>query len=495
MKKCNQKWFNPQKVKKQIAIAVAISLVCAIPISTFAQVLKFSIKKSNTSIQSVLQELEKESGYTFFYNDNQVKLDKKISINIEDSSIEVVLNQIFENSGYSYRIVENQIVIYTTPTTTVQQTVQQKKQQKVTGVVKDIAGDPIIGASIIEKGSSSNGTITNVNGDFSLIVTGNELQVSYIGYIPQTINLKPGVSSYNVIMKEDTKTLDEVVVVGYSTQKKESLTGALQTVKSDKLKDITTPSVENMLNGKVPGVYVAPGSGQPGSGGAVVIRGQATLSGTTAPLWVIDGVIVGSNAGALNPSDIETMTILKDAASTAIYGSQGANGVILVTTKNGKAEKMTVNVSAKVGISKLGRGNMEMMDGAELYDYYKSFSNQEAITFSRYNDKLRNCNFDWFDLAAQTGVTQDYNVSLSGGNEKIRSFLSIGVYDEEGAVKGYDYTRYNFRLKTTYKPFEWLSIKPALAGSRRDIEDKQYDVTSMFAVRRPRFAVMISRCR
>lgn len=110
----------------------------------------------------------------------------------------------------------------------------------MTGVVKDIAGDPIIGASIIEKGSSSNGTITNVNGDFSLIVTGNELQVSYIGYIPQTINLKPGVSSYNVIMKEDTKTLDEVVVVGYSTQKKESLTGALQTVKSDKLKDITT---------------------------------------------------------------------------------------------------------------------------------------------------------------------------------------------------------------------------------------------------------------
>lgn len=131
-----------------------------------------------------------------------------------------------------------------------QQRFNRKNKQKVTGVVKDIAGDPIIGASIIEKGSSSNGTITNVNGDFSLIVTGNELQVSYIGYIPQTINLKPGVSSYNVIMKEDTKTLDEVVVVGYSTQKKESLTGALQTVKSDKLKDITTPSVENMLNWK-----------------------------------------------------------------------------------------------------------------------------------------------------------------------------------------------------------------------------------------------------
>ena len=203
-----------------------------------------------------------------------------------------------------------------------------------------------------------------------------------------------------------------------------------------------------------------------------MIRGQATLSGTTAPLWVIDGVIVGSNAGALNPSDIETMTILKDAASTAIYGSQGANGVI-ITTKNGKAEKMTVNVSAKVGISKLGRGNMEMMDGAELYDYYKSFSNQEAYIF---HVTMINCEIvisiglTWLP---QRGVTQDYNVSLSGGNEKIRSFLSIGVYDEEGAVKGYDYTRYNFSLKTTYKPFEWLSIKPALGQDRDGILDKQ----------------------
>ena len=177
--------------------------------------------------------------------------------------------------------------------------------------------------------------------------------------------------------------MDEVVVVGYGVQKKESLTGAMSTLKENRLKDVTTPTVENMLNGKVSGVYVAPGSGQPGSNGAVQIRGRATLSGSTSPLWVIDGVIVGEDPGVLNPSDIENMTILKDAASTAIYGSQGANGVIIVTTKMGKSEKMKINASVKLGVSTMTNGKMEVMNGAELYDYYASFPNQEDIKFSR----------------------------------------------------------------------------------------------------------------
>src|SRR5690606_31650381 len=142
------------------------------------------------------------------------------------------------------------------------------------------------------------------------------------------------------------------------------------TVDGETLRDVTTPSVENMLSGKAPGVYVAPGSGQPGSRGGVVIRGQATLSGTTSPLWVVDGVIIGSDAGEMNPEDIETITILKDAASTAIYGSQGANGVIVVTTKRAKRGETSVSLSSNVGYNRLNNGNLEMMNGAELYDYY-----------------------------------------------------------------------------------------------------------------------------
>ena len=483
MKKCNLRFLNPQRMKKQLALALAISLVCAIPVTTFAQVLKVSIKKNNVSIETVLQELEKQSGYTLFYNDNQVKLNKKVSINATDASVEEVLNQALKNSGYTYKIVENQIVISAAPSASVQSTQsnQQTKKQTVKGVVKDAMGEPIIGASVIEKGATSNGTITNLDGEFTLTVSGGELQVTYIGYMPQTIALKPGVSTYNVTMREDTKTLDEVVVVGYSTQRKESLTGSMQNLKSDKLKDITTPSVENMLNGKAPGVYVAPGNGQPGEAGSIIIRGKSTVNGSTDPLWVIDGVIVGSEPGALSPSDIDNMTILKDAASTAIYGSQGANGVIVVTTKSAKAEKMTINASAKVGITNLVKGNLEVMNGAELYDYYKSFSNAAEIKFDRWNDELRNSDYSWWDLASQTGVAQDYNISLNGGNDKLKSFLSLGYYNEEGAVKGYNYKRYNFRYKTDYKVFPWLTVKPSMSGSRKDIDDKQYSVSAMYS--------------
>lgn len=354
----------------------------------------------------------------------------------------------------------------------------EQQVTKLKGVILDAkTGDPIIGANVLVKGTT-NGTITNFDGEYELEApVGSDLVVSFIGY--KTIGIKATAGKQTVKLAEDTETLDEVIVVGYTTQKKESLTGSMTNIKSEKLKDVTSPSVENMLNGKVSGVYVAPGGGQPGSTGAVVIRGQATLSGSTAPLWVIDGVIVGNGAYDLNPTDIENMTILKDA-STAIYGSQGANGVIVVTTKNGRAEKMKINASVKLGISTLSRGNMEMMDGAGLYDYYKSFENQEVINFPRYTPELRNDNFDWFDLASQNGFTQDYNISLQGGTDKMQSFLSLNYYDETGAVKGYDYKRYNFRFKTNYKPYDWLTIKPTVSGSRRDIEDKQYSVTSMF---------------
>ncbi|MBU3124370.1 TonB-dependent receptor [Sinomicrobium sp. 2019215] len=351
----------------------------------------------------------------------------------------------------------------------------------VTGTITSEDGMPLAGASVMEKGTT-NGVVADFDGNFSIEVSSDDavLVVSYMGFVSTEVEVN-GRSEINITLKEDVANLEEVVVVGYSAQKRESLTGALQTVKGDDLRNVTTPSVENMLNGKAPGVFVAPGSGKPGARGGVVIRGQATLSGTTSPLWVIDGVIVGSGAGDLNPDDIESMTILKDAASTAIYGSQGANGVIVVTTKRAKTGKTSINVSSKVGFSQLNNGNLEMMNGAELYDYYASFANAGEISFPRWNPELRNSNFDWWDLATKSGFTQNYNVSIQGGTETLRSFMSVGYYDEEGAVKGYDYNRYNFRFKTEYKPFEWLTVKPSLVGSLRKVEDRQYSTTAMYS--------------
>ena len=351
---------------------------------------------------------------------------------------------------------------------------------KIKGTIIDSkTGEPVIGASVKVKGTKL-AAVTDLNGEFELNTHANAtLEISYVGFKETEVKASNGMK---ISLEEDTEALEEVVVVGYGTQKKESLTGAMANIKGEKLKDITSATVENMLNGKVSGVYVAPGSGRPGSTGAIIIRGQTSINGATAPLWVVDGVIVGNSAGDLNPDDIETMTVLKDAASTAIYGSEGANGVVVVTTKQAKHEKMSISLSAKAGLSTLNRGNLEMMDGAEFYDYYKSFQNVESVNFPRWNEDLRNSNFDWFKLAKKTGSTQDYNLTLNGGSQNIQSMFTLGYFKEEGAVKGYDMNRYSTRIKVVYKPYEWLTIKPNISGSRTNDKDKQYSVGAMYSM-------------
>ena len=353
---------------------------------------------------------------------------------------------------------------------------------KVHGRIVDAAtGEPIIGASIHVKGNKRIGAVSDMQGGYTLSAApGVTLVISYIGY--ETLEVRATEKEQVIQLKENSKTLSELVVVGYTTQRKESLTGAMISLKDTKLKDMTTPSVSNLLNGKAPGVYVAPGSGRPGSSAAVVIRGQATLNGNTRPLWVIDGVIVGDDPGQLNPQDIEGLTILKDAASTAIYGSAGANGVVVVTTKSSRSGKLRVSASVRAGLSRLNNGNLHMMNGAELYDYFASTGNASTIPFPRWKPALRNDNFDWWALATRTGISQDYNLTIQGGSETMNSLFSLGYYDEKGAVKGFDYKRYNFRLKTAYKPLDWLTIRPMISGAMQTSDDRQYSVSAMYSM-------------
>lgn len=353
---------------------------------------------------------------------------------------------------------------------------------KVRGRIVDAAtGEPIIGASIHVKGNKRIGAVSDMQGGYTLSAApGVTLVISCIGY--ETLEVRATEKEQVIQLKENSKTLSELVVVGYTTQRKESLTGAMISLKDTKLKDMTTPSVSNLLNGKAPGVYVAPGSGRPGSSAAVVVRGQATLNGNTRPLWVIDGVIVGDDPGQLNPQDIEGLTILKDAASTAIYGSAGANGVVVVTTKSSRSGKLRVSASVRAGLSRLNNGNLHMMNGAELYDYFASTGNASTIPFPRWKPALRNDNFDWWALATRTGISQDYNLTIQGGSETMNSLFSLGYYDEKGAVKGFDYKRYNFRLKTAYKPLDWLTIRPMISGAMQTSDDRQYSVSAMYSM-------------
>ncbi|MDX6188351.1 TonB-dependent receptor [Flavobacterium sp. Fl-318] len=353
-------------------------------------------------------------------------------------------------------------------------------QKIVKGKVVDEKGVPIPGVNVIIKGSKT-GVQTDMDGSFAIDVPNAStiLVFSFLGM--QEIEAPAGNGGLKITMKEAGQQMDEVVVVGYSKIKKESLTGALQTLNSKKLIDATTPSVENLLAGKATGVYVSSGSGQPGDVGKIVIRGKTTVNGSTDPLWVIDGVIVGSNSGNMNPADIETLTVLKDAASTAMYGSQGANGVIVVTTKSGKNGKASINASIKTAATSVNNGNFSVMNGQELYDLYDSFANKQDFSNAWWwKPELRNKNYDWWKNATRTGLARDFNLSVNGGSDIFKSYVSLGIYDETGAIKGYDYTRYNLLLKFSYKVNSWLTIRPQVNVTRTGTEDKQHDVGAMY---------------
>ena len=346
-----------------------------------------------------------------------------------------------------------------------------------TGVVLDQNGESVIGASVVVKGTT-NGGITGIDGDFiiSNVKKGDVIVISFVGYAEQQIvwDGKP----MKVILKEDTETLDEVVVVGYGVQRKSSITGSIASVKSDKLKTVTTPSVANMLQGKVAGVVVTPTSGRPGAGVSIRVRGTGSLRGNTEPLWVIDGV-VGDAMADLNPNDIESISILKDGSATALYGSRGANGVVQVVTKRATTGGSSFDASVKFGISQLQKGNLEMMNGAEYYDYLvTAYTNAGTLQDQQWlQPYLKEQNFDWWDFATQNALTQNYNIGYKYGNDRIKSYISADYYTEEGAIKGYDYDRFTLRVNTDYIVNDRLTLRAKLSTSYKETFNQQYGLS------------------
>ncbi|MDR0415392.1 MAG: TonB-dependent receptor plug domain-containing protein, partial [Prevotellaceae bacterium] len=344
----------------------------------------------------------------------------------------------------------------------------------VSGVVKTKTGEPLVGASVVEKGSS-NGVMTSADGSFSLSLSDPNgiVAISFIGYAGQDVPVN-GVAFLNVTMEEDEKGLEEVIVVAYGTQKKSSVTGSLAVVTDAELKTVTTPNVNAMLQGKVAGVQVLNTSGRPGDAAQIRIRGKGTLNSSVDPLWVIDGVVGGTGA-QLNPNEIATLTVLKDAAATALYGSRATNGVILVTTKSGRMGESKVDVSAKLGLAQQHLGNFRLMNSQELYDYTSAMSGKaEAGISGWFNEDLLKHNTDWYDFATQLALSQNYTVSYTVGNEKYRSFLSADFYTEEGTVKGFEYNRYSLRSNTDYVVNKRLTLKSKFSGSYWNDYNQQY---------------------
>ena len=329
------------------------------------------------------------------------------------------------------------------------QTIQQNV--KITGTVIDGNGEPIIGANIRVAGSTT-GVTSGLDGHFELQVpdgTG-KLQVSFIGYMTQEVVYAPGKTKYDIVLREDNETLDEVVVVGYGTMKKSDITGSVSSVNTEQMMRRTPVNIAQGLQGAAAGVVVTQAGGDPTGGYSIRIRGVATMDGNTDPLWVVDGIQHGnaSNLDWLDPNDVENIEILKDASATAIYGSRGANGVIMVTTKQGKTGKLSVDVKADFGISTLAR----KLDMASLGDwlsaYRQAIETDGKIPYTAYNGQYDNQlnAIDWQDAMTQQSFRQQYNLSLSGGSDVLQANASVGYLDNKGIIVNSWNKRLTFRL-------------------------------------------------
>lgn len=432
--------------------------------------------KNSQTVKEIFSYIEQNSNFVILYSKGLLsELEKKVSINTAGKKAEEILKELSNVTDLGYKINDRQVMIV--KKAPAPEAKQQNTDIKVTGQVLDEMGETVPGANVIVKDNSGTGTVTDIDGNFTLNAPkGSILVVSFIGYTSHEFTVK---NSDKVVVKltPDSKALDEVVVVGYGTQRKSSITGSIASIKSDQLKSVTTPTVADMLQGKVAGVSVSPLSGQPGSGVSIRIRGTGSINGNQKPLWVIDGV-VGDAVAELNPNDIESISILKDGSAAALYGSRGANGVVQVTTKRGAAGTSSIDVSAKFGVSTLQKGNLEMMNGAEYYDYVKtSYENAKQALPDYFQPYLKDMNTDWWDIATQNALTQNYNIAYKYGNDKIRSYISADYYNEEGAIKGYNYDRFTLRVNTDYIVSKKLTLKAKLSTSYKETEDKEHSLS------------------
>lgn len=334
----------------------------------------------------------------------------------------------------------------------------------IKGVINDEQGETIIGASVIIKGEDT-GTTSDMDGRFTLEAPeGAILVISYIGYHTQEVKVRKR-SLLRVVLKEDNQLLDEVVVVGYGTVKKSDLTGAVSGVSNRQYKNQPVQRVENILQGRTPGVEVTATSGMPGASMKVRVRGTTSINKSSDPLYVIDGIISSSGLDGINPSDIQSMEILKDASSTAIYGSRGSNGVILITTKQGSEGKAQVTFDASIGLSTV-RKQYDLLNAYEYATALNDIRGSSTISaedLEAYKNGTKG--ISWTDLLTRTGITQDYRLAISGGNEKVKYLISGNVLDQEAITIMSDYKRYGIRANIDSEVKPWLTISAKLNAS------------------------------
>ena len=444
-----------------------------------AQSQKVSLDFKNERVEKVLASIKSQTGMSLVFSDQLVDVNRKVTMQLKDVTLKEALTRLLSGINLTFEIRNNKI--YFIEKKAVSQPGSRKK--RVTGVVKDVMGEPLIGANVVEKGRSTNGVITDFNGKFTLDVDESaSLVVSYIGYLAQDIPTK-GKGDFHIILKEDTNTLDEVVVTGYGDFKKATYTGSASVLTTEKLEALPVVSVGQMIESNIPGISVVAGtSSQPGAKTTLRVRGVASMNASTEPLYVLDGVPIPSydlsnftsmsEAGGmgfietLNPADIESITVLKDAASASLYGAKGANGVVLITTKKGKEGKLRVNMAAKYGITDFAYTYRPLMGGEERreliheglvnFQLDKGVSEQEAQQYAdanidQYAKRLPQGYSDWESALFKTGYQQDYNLSASAGNQNSSFIGSLGYTKQTGVSLNSEMERFTGRVDASNK--------------------------------------------
>ena len=433
--------------------------------AVFAQTVSFGSNK--VTLKSAFEKIEQSSKYKVAYNSSQLDANRTVTLTKKSDDVFGMLNQLLKGTNCTYELEGNYIVIKSQHKGKAQ---SHGKKIKVKGVVKDETGEPVIGATVMEKGSANNGVITDIDGNYTIeIASDGLLAVSYIGCKDQEIKVN-GREVINVNLADDNKVLDEVVVVGYGVQKKRDVSTAVSSVKAEALANNPSTDFRQALAGKMPGVQVTVPSGDPEGSVSIRVRGVSTVNAGSDPLYVVDGVPMERGFANLNTNDIESVEVLKDASAAAIYGSRGSNGVVLVTTKKGTSDKLSISYDGYVGIQKVSK-KLDMMNAYEYAEFVKDARDnaylskvpggsasdpnsvrpkgnmQIAADFFPYLQGVKGLtDTDWQDAIFRTAMTTGHNVSLSGKSNSINYFVSGNYMKKEGTIIGSDFEKYGGRL-------------------------------------------------
>ena len=455
---------------KIAALCLTCFLSAANANSLYSQSARLSIEMNNVSIEDVLNKIEENSEFHFIYNNELVNVDRKVNVKFDNETIESILKKVFKSTNVEYKVNEKQIILRPKEMDIVAKV--QQEQKTVKGVVSDQFG-PIAGANVSIQGTTV-GTITDMDGNFTIEVPEDAtLQISFIGYNTCFVKVA-GQSNLNVTLTEDTQKLDEVVVIGYGTQKKMNLTGSVATISADNIATIPVSNISNAMAGRMPGIFSYNKSGMPGVSSPITIRGVNTPNNTN-PTYVIDGVVrEKADFDALDPNTIENISVLKDAASAAVYGSRASNDVIVVSTKRGKNQKPQFSYSGLFGTDRPTR-TPEVMNAYDRTVYLNNQFMYNGIpeTDSRYytadeQEYFKTHSTNWFDLAWKNPFTTQHNLSVNGGSERINYFMSAGYYSQSGTFNNLDFTRYSFRSNVDAKVADNFTIGLDVDGNMSD---------------------------